>query len=256
MRKIYMKKSFAFTLGEILIAVGVIGVIASLTIPQMLGGKKATEASAKFNTAYSILAKSIDDMENAGVSIRPESYTETNSFYKVFKQFHKVAVSCGTFYNTETKNDAVCISKRENDDDSSRDKYSTADGEKQMNIGILDDGAFVLQNGMLIMLENSTAAKGNVLITVDINGKNKRPNRWGHDVFTFQLTNRGLFPYGAPETTETILDDVKARDNTAGTEKDTFCNLKENNIGELNGITCAFRALSDADYFKRIYKEK
>ena len=36
-----MKKSFGFTLGEILIALSVIGVVASLVIPQLVNGHKA-----------------------------------------------------------------------------------------------------------------------------------------------------------------------------------------------------------------------
>lgn len=253
MRKIYMKKSFAFTLGEILIAVGVIGVIASLTIPQMLGGKKAAEASARFSTAYSLIAKSIDDMENAGVSVRTESYKETNTFYDAFKRFHKVAVSCGNFYNTETKNSTVCINKRKNEDNSKLDRYLTTDGKHQMDVSLLDDGAFVLQNGMLIMIENSTVAEGNVLISVDINGKDKLPNRWGFDVFTFQLTNQGILPYGAPETTVKVAG-KKVKDRTVGTPDDNYCSLNRDVGKELNGITCAYHAVSDPEYFRRIYK--
>lgn len=53
-----MKKSFGFTLGEILIALSVIGVVASLVIPQLVNGHKAGEAQAQFNTGIFTYSKS------------------------------------------------------------------------------------------------------------------------------------------------------------------------------------------------------
>ena len=250
-----MKKFLGFTLGEILIALGVIGVVATLTIPQLVNGRKASEAKARFNTAYNMISKAFDDMENAGACVLPACYTTKESFYPVYKQFFRVSVDCGDYYTT-TKNDSVCISRRNNSSDNGKDIYKTIDGSNEVNYNLLDDGSFVLNNGMLIMLENWSTTNGNVLITVDTNGKQKQPNRLGYDVFTFQLTNQGVFPYGAPQTTLKIdhLDTNGKNPNNAGTDNDEFCNPNSNAKGRLNGITCAYRAVTDPDYFNKIYR--
>ena len=40
------------------------------------------------------------------------------------------------------------------------------------------------------MIQNETTGlDGIILISVDVNGIYKKPNRWGHDLFTFQTKN-------------------------------------------------------------------
>jgi len=87
---------------------------------------------------------------------------------------------------------------------------------------------------MLIMMENDS---DNLLISVDVNGPNKKPNRWGHDLFTFQVMDNGkLLPMGA--------------EGTAYDE--SYCSKSSTN--DRNGIGCTYRALTDKDYFKNLPK--
>ena len=80
-------KKFGFTLGEILIALAVIGVVAGLVLPQLVTGQKAAQARAQFNTAYSLLAKSIADMDADNVSVDPASYGAPQALYKILKEY-------------------------------------------------------------------------------------------------------------------------------------------------------------------------
>lgn len=236
-----MKKSFGFTLGEILIALSVIGVVASLVIPQLVNGHKAGEAQAQFNTAYSLIAKAITDMDADNISIKPASYSAGQALYPKFKQYSRVAIDCGD-YTAESKNASVCINQSAqsaNDEKDNYYAYSKASNTKA-NISRFDDGAFVLNNGMLVAFENP--ANGYVWISVDINGKNKMPNRWGWDLFTFELTNDGLLPLGAPGTTATYSADPNV-----------YCNIDQNTSNE-NGATCSYFAITNQDYFKELYK--
>lgn len=242
-----MKKSFGFTLGEILIALSVIGVVASLVMPQLVNGHKAGEAQAQFNTAYSLIAKAVADMDADNVSINPVSYGG-GSFYEQLKKYSRITVDCGRYAATNT---SVCFSTTDRDADKSYKRLSKTEltnSEKSL----LDDGAFVLNNGMLVMIENSTYG-GNVnppglLISVDINGKNKNPNMWGYDLFTFELTKDGLLPVGAEGTGQNA--DAK---KLWGKEKPgKHCDL-DSDIA-YNGITCSYFAVTDQDYFKKLYK--
>ena len=82
-----MKKSLAFTLGEVLIALGVIGVVASLVMPLLINGHKAGTARAQFDTAYSLLSKTVADMDADDIPVLPANYT-VDSFYTRIKKVY------------------------------------------------------------------------------------------------------------------------------------------------------------------------
>lgn len=230
-----IRKKLGFTLGEILIALTVIGVVAVLVMPQLVLGQKAAQAQAQFNTAYSLLAKTIADMDADDILKDPKTYA-TREFYNTFRNYNKITIDCGGI-NSST-NTSVCPTNSD---------YKNMTGQTNINADILDDGAFVLNNGMLFSIENCPGCnptlygKDHALwVTVDINGKNKRPNRWGYDLFTFQVTKDGVLPLGSPGT-----------DSKFSATPETYCE-KGKNVA-LNGATCAFQAASNQDYFKEIY---
>ena len=71
-----------------------------------------------------------------------------------------------------------------------------------------------------------------------MNGEGKGPNVWGKDLFTFEITSEGkLLPMGA--------------DGTSYTDMSKYCSKSSND--KLNGIACTAKALSDPDYFKKMY---
>ena len=76
--------------------------------------------------------------------------------------------------------------------------------------------------------------EGKISIAIDVNGINTKPNRWGHDLFAFQVqANGAVVPMGAPET------------SFVG-----YCSLSS--TSGANGIGCAYKAVSDKDYFKNL----
>ena len=232
-------KKFGFTLGEILIALAVIGVVAGLVLPQLVTGQKAAQARAQFNTAYSLLAKSIADMDADNVSVDPASYNVSQSLYKTLKGYQRVSIDCGDVH-AQTKNTSVCIGFGFADSSTEQDNYHIFNkhSNTKINIARLDDGAFVLNNGMLFAFENPT--KGYKWVTIDINGKSKMPNRWGWDLFTFELVKGDILPLGAPGTSAPY-----------STKPHDYCNpAGESNE---NGITCGYFAASNEEYFNELY---
>lgn len=74
-------------------------------------------------------------------------------------------------------------------------------------------------------------------ITVDVNGRNKKPNRWGHDLFTFHLTDDGrIVPAGTPQSTYSA--------------QGTYCS--STSAHARNRIGCTYYALNDKDYFNNL----
>ena len=236
-----LKKLTGFTLGEVLIALSVIGVVAVLVMPQLVIGQKAAKSKAQFATAYSLISKAIADMDADDISTDPSKYP-TRTFYPKFKDYNRFIVDCGV--NNTSPNTSVCPSTSD---------YINVTGKQSIVKDLLDDGALVLNNGMLFAVENCVGCSGygadhNLWIVADINGKNNRPNRLGYDLFVFQIGEGEVLPLGAPGTD--ALFSNKPEDYCCISSVNKSCSVKNN---ALNGYTCSFFAASDEEYFKKIY---
>lgn len=218
-----MRTVQAFTLAEVLITLGIIGVVAAMTLPTLINDKRNKELEAGFKKAYSIIQTAFNKMSyDEGQIINNENYPSWDFAYK-FKTYFKDTCK-------NDKNNINCdITINSGDYKSYNNGY--------MGLSWLDDGRIMLSDGMLIMIE-SPYNGGRLYITVDVNGLKKRPNRWGYDLFTFQVTNDGkLLPGGAKGT------DMEAEE---------FCSISKTSM--YNGFGCAYRAITENDYFKKLPK--
>ena len=230
------KMRFGFTLAEVLITLGIIGIVAAITIPNLMTNNKAKKLRSQFLKSYSVISQSIKLMQNDDISLDPSTYSNQNSFYSTYKKYFNVAIACGVTSIHEGKSSSsLCYSRGDTE-------YKALDGKSTPPYNRFDDGQFILQDGMLIMLDNpyNNASNVNLWVSVDINGKRNGPNRLGVDVFTFVMgDNEALLPMGANGTPITNLDN--------------YCNPKY--VNTQSGMACAQKAMSDSDYFKKILKE-
>lgn len=217
----------AFTLAEVLITIGIIGVVASMTVPGIINDTRYAEIQASLKKNYSVISQAFKKMSEE------KGYTITASYGNLIlaedmKKYFRIGFDCkGYNYNQ------YCYHP-------TKKSYKTFSGTEQAANSIIDDGGYMMTDGSLYLFEN--AGGGNrhtTYITVDTNSIKKGPNRWGYDLFTFQLTNDGKFlPMGAPDTHYTDMD--------------TYCS--KNSSSTLNGIACTERALNDPNYFKNLDK--
>ena len=229
-----MKK--AFTLAEVLITLGIIGVVAAITIPGLITNYKVHALHSQFFKSYSTLQQAFKQMEADDVSLNPLDYEE-KTFYKTFANYLNVAVDCGSV-SRDMKNAAGCFYYKSTNTTTEGDSsYKTYDGKKEFRKALLDDGQLLLNDGTNILFENLTT--GTIYVTVDINGINSLPNRAGYDLFTFQFLDGELLTMGSKGTKYDNLNN--------------YCNYSVSN--ELNGIACAHKAKTQQDYFKQIVKE-
>lgn len=226
------KRKLAFTLAEVLITLGIIGIVAAITIPQLVNNYKAKRLRTQFLKSYSTIQQAFKEMEADDVSTDPTTYN-TLEYYKTFMNYLQAPMDCGIGDNKYLP----CVYMR---DSSSKDykPYKTYNGKTNASMILFDDGQIALQDGTLLLFENY-APRMRVFVSVDLNGYNNKPNRWGYDLFTFQLVDNQLKAMGDTGTTYTDLS--------------TYCNV--NSQDEYNGIACAKKALSDSEYFKNIVKE-
>ncbi len=222
-----------FTLAEVLITLGIIGVVAAMTIPTLMTNYKAHKLRTRYLKAYSIAQQAFRLMEGDDVSTDPSTYRVLGDgkFYKTYMKYFQAPFDCG-YLSGGINNSKLCYNP------ATSQKYKSLDGKAEMNSSYLDDGSFALQDGTLFMLENQ-AGVNRLWVSVDINGYNNPPNHWGYDLFTFDFQEGVLRTMGD--------------DKTAYSNMNLYCNPKISS--DMNGIACAQKAKSDSEYFKKLVKE-
>lgn len=226
-----MNKHLGFTLAEVLITLGIIGVVAAMTLPTLINSYRAAEARTRLLKAYSMISQAGQKMIADGeIPPAKDSYGQ-HQFKPIFMKYFKVLKDCGLGYNDVEE---ACIPS--NTRDTTRiQPYKIFSNKRSLNTGYIDDGQFISTDGMLFLIENSNAE--DLFVSVDINGQNKNPNIWGQDLFTFEFTSSGkLLPMGAEGTSYTDLDEYCSTTSSSG----------------INGIACTNQAITDIDYFKKL----
>ena len=208
-----MRKSFAMTLAEILLTLGVIGVLAALTIPTLIHYFQDIALQNAFKKSYSTLMSAINTVtqENGGVLYNcysSPSYNYTNSecaekFWPALKS--KLNVS-KTFVGPV---DGINIP------DYTSTELIVAQGGSLRN-GTCSGGktvakslktVWILADGSMLM-SYIGSFEYPVYAVLDTNGL-KKPNKWGYDLFQIELLRK------TPTSTITI--------------NDTLCGAKEKN---------------------------
>ena len=167
----FSHKRIAFTLAEVLITLGIIGVIAALTLPSIITQyqKKVTVQSLK--VAYSLLYQAVQESVSENGEIPEWNYSLNSATFDdtYLLPYLKVIKKC---------NGGKCITT------DGFHGYYELNGHKYTQI----DKSYILSNGMILMKDSYGLNMGFITYMVDING-NKKPNKMGRDIFTFYLFN-------------------------------------------------------------------
>lgn len=238
-----MKK--AFTLAEVLITLGIIGVVAAITLPTVIAKINHAVLKNQFKTAVSIINQNIMQAKiNSGI----DKFTE----------------HCTTYYDETYVNRNECLEYLHNvmivkgdktkkawhEIDRANENILTYNGKQSMDFvtdnGWLNNGypiryAVVMPNGMYL---NYFVNGYKMLIGVDINGA-KRPNILGHDIFLFYLNSANDKLIGFKQSKIYTDEEIENSDLTQRQKEflGTPCNLESNQTG--NGFGCAWYALAD-----------
>lgn len=235
------KVKFGFTLAEILITLGIIGVVATITIPNLINNYKAKQLRTQFFKSYSVISQAIKLMQSDDISADPRDYTSDN-YHKTFAKYINAPTIC-TGYIAENNRlaPAGCYIYKihTQDEDYTGKQYSYLRANGKVFDGLFNNGQIMLTDGTLIFFDDGPIVEGwkGVMIMVDINGSTKGPNKLGYDFFAFEILDGTLHTIGDPETSYKY------------TEK---CDL--DNVA-LQGWQCATQAKSDAEYFKKVVKK-
>ena len=241
-----LKKKAAFTLAEVLITLGIIGIVAAMTLPTVINNTRHKELETAFKKSYANLANAVNLVNAEEIPVyvlnpteeRPDGDPDANSAYAQailsnYRQLKKLTPIQKTKYHSSMLN------------------YSRKRTGQfpQCSQSMNADNAFVTMDGsMLSIMQNC----GALWFTIDTNGL-KKPNALGHDIFIFRIdknsTNNALKP--AYSESEIKLDD---EGNKVYTENGipVYNNTEENkdkcsptSPSALNGATCANFAILD-----------
>lgn len=196
----------AFTLAEVLITLGIIGIVAEMTIPSLISDYKKTvyvtqlkKAYTTFNQAmYQMLANSgcIDQLSCLGLTTNQNFGDEIVKYFKVLK-------NCGS-----TKGEGCMASKINYNYDGTSALTQDLD-----NYSFLNFYSFVALDGTSYAIESwnncASGFSGKTYISkvcswvyIDVNGPSNGPNYYGRDLYAYFITNgKGpiLYPYGGME---------------------------------------------------------
>lgn len=210
----------AFTLAEVLITLGIIGIVAVLVLPSLITKINNKGYTEKFLKAYSSLQNVTNKVvEEEGL---PASWTFTDYhtandikyndhiFDSFAKHFNTIKICYDRPYSARF---SQCVGYWYAADS----KIKTLNGEEGYTMlngsgyGMLAFNSLILQDGTLInfFFYSSDigfywAAPASLSFTIDVNGK-KGPNKIGRDIFFLYLTNEGkiLPTYANSDTCET-----------------------------------------------------
>lgn len=222
-----MKK--AFTLAEVLITLGIIGVVAAITIPGLMTAYKAHVLKTSFLKNYSVIQQVVRRMEDDEIPIE--------QFKTYFKNYLAGATYCGAVNNTlyGDKNGSSCFNKQNG-------LYKPINGTGTIPAGYMDDAQYILADGTNIMFEwdgEHFFDGSHYWIYMDINGYKNPPNIAGYDLFVFQIIDGKLLTFG----------DKGTNINKTAITPELHCDPKASR-GYYNGFACTHRAKAEADYFK------
>lgn len=138
-----------FTLAEVLITLGIIGVVAAMTLPALVNQTQGKELETGLQKAYSVIQAALNQMAyDEGQTINITNYP-THTFMPIFKKYFKITKDCGT---------VGCETLGTSDDgkvDYSSKNYKTYNNKKLQN-AFFDDGQAIASDGMLILIENNS----------------------------------------------------------------------------------------------------
>ena len=171
-----LKKSFkmGFTLAEILVTIGIIGVVAAVSMPSLIANVQKNTYVTQFHKAYSDISNvMVKYMSDEKVESLKEAGLSNNSFSTFFNNYFNVVKKCDNFTD--------CFS----------DSYTYLDGA-QLSLSGTGYYSVLLESGAAIGLKSTSTPSLPYVLIIDVNGQ-KAPNRVARDLFAIYLTPDGKF---------------------------------------------------------------
>lgn len=181
-----IRKAFAFTLAETLIVMGIIGVVAALTIPNLNSSTADKEKVAKLKKVYSNLqdafgrAEAVYGPYDEWFQTDTTMDTQTTRFAERVGEFLKVSKNCGHNVN------GTCMTTGQ---------YKNIAGTHYVTTPVsADNVSAILADGTSILFSKYTSDSMGIIF-VDIDGPTKGLFKYGVDLFEFRVDSTNGLHY-------------------------------------------------------------
>ena len=202
---------FGFTLAEVLITLGIIGIVAAMTMPTLIQKYKKQEAETRLKRAYSILTQAFTlAVAKNGDN---ENWAEWDNAETILQKYFAPEIKGAKVYSAgETGLKSMCYDgnfpNSYTDSENKAAQYGWMD-KVYMSTPFFDNitSSIKLSDGICIGLNPVlTDPMYSKRIFVDINGSNKGPNMAGYDLFFFKIIGNKIVPMGYNWAKDTLSD--------------------------------------------------
>ena len=183
----------AFTLAEVLTTLGIIGIVAAMTLPSLINKAERVILAQQFKKSYA-------NLKNA-INLVQAEYGEPYECYALgYADYH--TDQCLEFWPAVLSKMKV-IAKCDGIDYDCHPQYKTkaevlaqggsvSNNSCSFNLKTRAINYYILYDGSYLILNDYSAAGHHKLyFAIDVNGK-KGPNKWGYDVFYLNLRREDL----------------------------------------------------------------
>lgn len=186
--KIDLRKT-AFTLAEVLITLGVIGVVSALTIPGLIGNYQKKASITAMKKAFSVLNQAYIDITRVkGIdAVSLCTINDSECLGDLFKE--ELKLISGTLWRPNNEVVKGCW----------EDKNITNQGEMHYCTVTVDGIVYDFD-----MEWHNTDDRINAYILIDTNGT-KRPNKFGRDRYIFSISKGTVNPYKSSTLDDSIV---------------------------------------------------
>ena len=163
----------AFTLAEVLVTLGIIGVVSAMTVPTLMQNYQRQSYVTQLHKTYNEMSQALlrYQTDRNAINLTEAGLTDINSLDSFMKNYFKIVKDCGM-------DETACFGSN----------YKKIDGSSINFMSTDSDGvrAYVLANGASIAI-----ISGSNYFHLDVNGK-KGPNIVGRDTFAIKIHSNGL----------------------------------------------------------------
>lgn len=173
------KVQVGFTLAEVLITLGIIGVVAAITIPTLMTNYQKKSTATQLKKTYATLANAVRLSEEENGELSGWEFKKNGTSTKSIQVFDKYLAP----YLKVTKKEV----------NGSNFTYYKPNGQREASLAILSgkSALYTMLSGVELLVNSGDIqynppiigkAQASCMI-IDLNGHNTKPNRFGRDAF-------------------------------------------------------------------------
>ncbi|MCM1339261.1 MAG: type II secretion system GspH family protein, partial [Muribaculaceae bacterium] len=190
----------AFTLAEVLITLGIIGVVAAMTIPNLMSKIQKRRLETQVKATYSVIQQTMRNAEGQGADFQMAFNDYSDA---AMKEWFETFIVPGLKVESVCYNKVGCWHKK-----GEAKELNGGTNPWDVNVGWgLNIITFTIAKGAWFNMDGHAASQCRstfgintnsdcLVIYFDVNGSAK-PNRVGKDIYAVVQTDKGLVPAGA-----------------------------------------------------------